>query len=93
MDYTPNTVLLHIRAKDEETLERLQYANNLTNMRVYNYLSPYESNKGDVVVWFYGDILNWIRVNESIFTDEQSEFSKMDVDTLIKENAKLGADS
>ena len=91
MDYTPNTVNLHIRASSEEMLERLQYANNLANLRVYNYQTPYESSKGDIVVWFFGDILNWVRVDESMFDNEESEYSKMNVDTLIKENAKLGA--
>jgi hypothetical protein len=93
MDYTPQTVNLHIRASDEETLQRLQYANNLANMRVYNYQTPYESSKGDVVVWFYGDITTWIKVDESIFKDEASEFNKKDAATLITENAKLGVDS
>ena len=93
MDYTPQTVNLHIRASDEETLQRLQYANNLANMRVYNYQTPYESSKGDVVVWFYGDITTWIKVDESIFKDEASEFNKKDAATLITDNAKLGVDS
>mgnify|MGYP003632765155 CR=1 FL=1 len=93
MDYTPQTVNLHIRASDEEALQRLQYANNLANMRVYNYQTPYESNKGDLVVWFYGDITTWIKVDESIFEDKSSEFNTMDTDTLLKENSKLGADS
>lgn len=90
MDYTPQTVNLHIRASSEEMLERLQYANNLANMRVYNYQTPYESKKGDIVVWFFGDITNWIRVDESIFEDETSEFNQKDVSTLIEENSKLG---
>lgn len=90
MEYTPQTVNLHIRASDEETLQRLQYANNLTNMRVFNYQTPYESKKGDIVVWFFGDITNWIPVTEEIFMSGDSKYNQMDVDTLIKENAKLG---
>jgi hypothetical protein len=93
MDYSPQTVNLHIRATDEETLQRLQYANNLANMRIYNYQTPYESKSGDIVVWFYGDITSWIKVDESIFEDTTSEFNKKDAATLLKENAKLGANS
>ena len=91
MDYTPHTVNLHIRASSEEMLERLQYANNLANMRVYKYQTPYESSKGDIVVWFYGEITNWIRVDESIFDDDTSEFHKMDSESLLRANASMGA--
>jgi len=91
MEYTPQTVNLHIRAKDEETLQLLQYANNLANMRVYNYQTPYESKDGDIVVWFYGDITTWIRVDESTLTQDFSAFKSKDIGALVQANSKLGA--
>jgi len=92
MENNPSLVNLHIRASNEETLERLQYANNLANLRTFNYQTPYESKTGDMVVWFYADITRYVRVTEDVFTSTDSEYSKMDVETLIKANAKLGSD-
>jgi len=87
MDSIPSLVNLHIRASDEQALERLQYANNLVNQLVFNYQTPYESKSGDIVVWFYGDITRIVRIDEEFL--EQSQYAEMGIDDLMKENAKL----
>ena len=87
MDSNPNVVNLHIRADDEETLERLQLVNNLVYHKVHNYQTPYESSKGDVVVWYYADITSTVRVDVSFLED--SAFADMDLGTMIEENNKI----
>jgi hypothetical protein len=87
MDSNPNVVNLHIKAKDESTLERLQFANNIINQRVHNYQTPYESSNGGLVVWYYADITNTVRVDASFL--DNSKYAEMDLGTMIEENNKI----